>query len=52
MNNEQKRLQLVENAEKVVKEMTGAIDRTLEAITPLLPAAKRAQNKPNIELAT
>ncbi len=52
MGNEQERLQLVANAEKVVEEMTGATDRTLAAITPMLPATKRAKNKPNIELAT
>ncbi len=52
MSNEQERLQLVANAEKIVEEMTGATDRTLAAISPMLPAGKRAKSKPNIELAT
>ncbi|MCP4934656.1 MAG: DUF374 domain-containing protein [bacterium] len=52
MSNEQELLQLLANAEKIVEEMTGAIDRTLEAITPMLPAERRAADKQNNELAT
>ena len=52
MTNEQMRSKLVENAEQIVGEMTGAVERTLEAITPLLPGVKRVGEKPKIERAT
>ncbi len=52
MEDEQERLILVARAEQIIGEMTGAVARTLEAITPLLPAIKRGAGKPGIERAT
>jgi len=49
MKDEPRRLQLTHNAERIIGEMTGAVERTLQAITPLLPVARPVDGKPDTE---
>lgn len=41
MNDETARLELVARAEQIVGDMTGAVERTIEVISPLLPDTKK-----------
>jgi len=50
MNDEERRVRIAENAERIIEEMTGAVERSIEAITPYLPISQEQKmpSKPRI----
>ena len=37
MKDERRRVKIAQNGERIIGEMTGAVERSIEAITPFLP---------------